>query len=520
MKKTLYLLTVTLIFLTGCSKDPNLLSLESKTDNIGLAKATNALPTVPLDWEHIDYMPTPPNATPIPVPWQSGLGGRNIDDDVVYDYAKADGWKLVYNTFNTTSVTDIRYFMLYNKYRGILRSYFYLAPGSNFPSSYINHNLSLSGITNSSILNYSGKDLIDLNDGNTRIVSQMQPFQISTTGSWYAADFEMAYDPNATNTSYQNMQLSWKVNAIDVSTVSLNGLETGSISGTIEQKQASGNFFSNLSGGLVDGVVKAGNKMITDTASKHFLKFLRSPIVAAIETAVVNGGAGLIKGFLSGILGGNTAHPVQQTVSLNINSRITTTGTVQHESNIFSNVFALPGTLNIQNNGPFYPAFTNTLGVVSISNNPTVKLIASKRSTGNEYDPGTILSRFSYTLQPSTFTISYNPSILNVATITNKKVEMIMPGPPHSAIDYLSATGSQYRTEDIGGLTYYAPKILGNSSALVFEYTTDIDINQAAQEPVYVRISFDIVPNDGAPKSTIVKTIKANVALAPPLQPL
>lgn len=109
-----------------------------------------------LDWENISFMPTPPNTPLIPVPWQGGLGGAKIDDDIIFDYKHENGWELVYNTFSTTASYNPQYFMLYNKYRGLLRVYFYITLNSNYPSSNITHFLNLRGAyaSGSPILNF------------------------------------------------------------------------------------------------------------------------------------------------------------------------------------------------------------------------------------------------------------------------------------------------------------------------------------------------------------------------------
>ncbi|KEQ31795.1 hypothetical protein N180_12070 [Pedobacter antarcticus 4BY] len=191
-----------------------------------------------LDWENIAFMPSPPNVNPIPVPWQSGLGGRKIDDDIINDYKKKDGWELVYNTFNTSQVYNPSYFMLYNKYKGIIRTYFYFVTPSAYPSSNISYLLTLRGAKGpqSPMLNFAAKDIIKV-DSNTNEVSQIQAYTVSNTGSWYATDFELAYDKNTSLTDFNDLQLNWSINPNTISQITLNGIETGTISGTVTQNK-------------------------------------------------------------------------------------------------------------------------------------------------------------------------------------------------------------------------------------------------------------------------------------------
>ena len=132
-------LLILLSIFISCKKSDQLDAVDKFT--VGSKQARNnftimsGLPTPPLDWENISFMPTPPNSPAIPVPWQGGLGGAKIDDDIIFDYQSANGWELVYNTFTPNTKYDLSYFMLYNKYRGVLRIYTYIAPGGNYPSS-------------------------------------------------------------------------------------------------------------------------------------------------------------------------------------------------------------------------------------------------------------------------------------------------------------------------------------------------------------------------------------------------
>ncbi|MBD3750653.1 MAG: hypothetical protein IE931_14290 [Sphingobacteriales bacterium] len=85
-------------------------------NSIAIKNGTNSIPLFPFDWETADYMPTP-SGTTILVPWANG-SVKGFSSDIWYDYKTSDGWSLVYNVFNTSSLPANPWFALYNKYRG------------------------------------------------------------------------------------------------------------------------------------------------------------------------------------------------------------------------------------------------------------------------------------------------------------------------------------------------------------------------------------------------------------------
>lgn len=481
--------------LFGCKKDNqdlqkvNLDAVSSVRGNSAFL-AGSAGPT--LDWENISFMPTPPNTPAIAVPWQGGVGGAKIDDDILFDYHRSDGWELVYNTFNTTTVYSSSYFMLYNRYRGLLRTYFYITPGGNYPSDNITHFLAARGANaaSSPILNFAGQEVINVN-ANSLTAAQLQPYKVSSTGSWYAAEFELAYDPNTSITPYDQLRLEWQINPNSLTNISLNGIETGDISGTLQTPSTGPNFLSGISNGIVDGGIKVGS-----TSAANAIKFVTSVIKTPIINASTNAAGGIIKGFLSGILGGNISSTSTQKISLKINSKITITGTSSTGSQLFDNIFSLPGTQNVINTIPFYPSYGNPLGVFNVSAKPIVS--GTLTSSPVEGETHRVLVRQAYTVNENSFQLVFNPVVTEAANITNIKKEVVMMNVPTT----------------ISGLTFIDGIPEQIAERLVYTGVTTAIERTASREmtvPVglAVRVSFDVVPKDGAPKSTIVKTFLA-----------
>lgn len=190
--------------------------------------STFAIPTVPFDWENADTMPTPLGSTQVIVPWGS-TASRQIPDEIVHDYKGVDGWELVYNTFNTTSISDHLYFMLYNKFRGVLRMYYYTKPTSYIQSSNIVHSLMLMGSnkSNSPLLNYTNEGFIDFGQ-NTNVASMIEGFQVAPN-TWYSFEYELAYDANIQNQSYSALSLQWPNKSNQIQEISINGTLTDTL---------------------------------------------------------------------------------------------------------------------------------------------------------------------------------------------------------------------------------------------------------------------------------------------------
>lgn len=502
-KLSFYLLTFAVFAFIGCKKE--VLPEKNKADLISsdkklIPQADIPIPSYPLDWENIAYMPGLPNATAIPVPWQSGLGGRKIDDDIVFDYKKSDGWELVYNSFNTIKLVDVKYFMLYNKYRGLLRTYFYFATTSSTPSSYLNYKLSLKGLrtAGSPILNFSGGDIVDYGINNMD-VSQMQPYMVSATGAWYATEFEMAYDSHINETNYRDVQLQWEIIPNSISQITLNGKETGTISGTVEQKKGNENFFAGISNSLIDGGLKIGSKKAADNLGFIKSQYIKDNILNAVSLAS-DGIGGIVKGFLSGIIGGGSSTSSTQQVNLKINSTIDITGNAVVQSQLFDNIFTLPGTLDNHNSTPFYPNYNSPMGVFYISAKPVVKI---KRTLYNINHPANIQgarTNFQFSIDESSYQLLFNPALLAEATISNVRKEIILTKVYYG--DDIDRESSSLSEENVAGVDMFSH--LESLTLTGPRLTLEVSSN------LVLRVTFDVIPNNGSGKVTIVKTFKAN----------
>lgn len=506
MKRQLfYASLIVMLFQFGCVKEDftvKTVSYDKALMNKSLSvSALSGKPSYPLDWENITYMPAPNGVRPVPVPWQSGLGGAKIDQDILYDYAKSDGWELVYNTFNDSIIYNPSYFMLYNKFRGVLRTYFYFAPGQSYPSNNLVSALLLKGSSavNSPSLKFSATDIVDFNGVQTA-ATQLQPYQVSSTGSWYASEFELAYDQNTINTPYPSEIMEWQINPNSISDISLNGNVKGSIDGTIAIPTAKTNFFGTLVNTLVKAGVNVGGAVLGQGASA--LGFLvngtdHSAQKAALD-AVGNGANGVISGFLNGIFGFTKKSTTTEKVKLTLNTNLVVDGTSTTSSQLFDNNFAIPGTPNNEEAIPFYPLYNKPMGIFYITAQPDI--IINIKSQKDPMNPRLYTASAELSVNQSSFDILFNPEVKTVADIENiEKIVVVKDWEPTLLQESIVSYEQQ---EDIMGEIAYS----GHQIRYDISNVPRPNIQVPPDTKVFLRLSFDVVPKNGAPKQTIVKT--------------
>lgn len=485
-------LSFVLLILVFSSCRKNLKSKDEIQLNSGQSQAL--IPTFPLTWEGADYMPTP-SGNPILVPWASG-SNQQFDSDIAFDYRQIDGWVLVYNTFNTTALTSPNYFALYNKFRGLLRIYLYLPPGPPVPTSYINHGLSLTGSANSSLLNYISSDLVDMNS-NVTTTTNIEPYRVQASGSWYAFQYELAYDPNISNLSYQNLNLRWNTTATSVTQVNLYGTISGEIKGTITQPASTPTLE-----GAAQALTLGGFRYLSLTTLLNPLTTAASLGLSPGVFAALKGSAtnyfqgGKISNIFNAVFGGGGGSTQQ--INLTLNANIGLEGTMTNISGLVGNhTLIIPG-INFDSNAPGYgPAYNQKLGVFNLSAKPKVTVKTTKIRLGDRGGGTRYIKEFA--IDALSYSIINNPVVTAEASISNLKQEIVLVEPSHLGSVSLSTDGT---LESVGSYT----KVYTN----VTRYTTDKGL-----EPTFlavgIRVSFDVTPNNGSPKVTIVKTFKVDL---------
>ncbi len=491
---------------------------EDKIEPISIKDGIASVTPHQFNWETIDWMPTPPGQSQIPVPWiGQGSIASIYGTDVIQDIKSYDGWELVYNTFDPNSAGSLinPYFVLYNKYRGLMRIYLYTTTQFIAPSTYIQDGLSIISSYETSMLNFMGTDLVDPTI-NQSSYSQMQPAPDDgslplASNKWYMMQYEFAYDANISNIPYNNILLNWSNNFHNVEEISLGG----DIKGTIKSAVGStgSNIFSALGnvGKAVGKVALSGigknlldkntidattgeNKLgLPDKVFKEVLKGAGSAVSSSTKEI-----PGAVFNLFSAILGGSSGPTA---LNLNLNADIDIEGTATNSGSFPSSPTSMyvPGT-NISNSATGYiPLFNKKLGVFNISAKPEVNVHRKIRiiRSGNPRDGFKSREVNDYTFEKLDYSslIQINPEVANIAEVKVIKQELILITRSELKGPVSSTNGS---TEIVG------------VHDEVYVDPTYININGIRDFDTAIRFTIQVDPNNGAPTSNIVKTFIAD----------
>lgn len=495
------------LILMSCKKD-------LPVSSIAVDASQNKAPTppFPFNWQTADFMPTPPG-TSILVPWASG-SNKNYNTDIAFDFKSSDGWSLVYNTFNTTSLSSPAFFALYNKYRGLLRFYLYLFPSSPTPSTYINHGINLNGSATPYILNYIGQDVVDINT-KLRSTTGIQKYQIQSTGGWYVMQYEIPYDPSIASTPYQNLDFQWYSKSINITQVSLSGSVNGTLKGSITQPGSTPTI-----GGTIQQIVKGsfevtGPSFLGLALGETGLPDATSQKLQQSVLDVINGG--IVKNFLSALVGGSSG--TTQQVNLTLNAQIGLAGTLTNSTGLANPSLVIPGLVGSQTAIGLTPGYNSPMGVFYLSAKPKIKIVDVEtgefinipQGFGAQYSR----HKHTYTIDNSSFATIFNPAVINStstgAHIENLTQQLLMITPAL----YLGALGPLFGTvtsdgtvEQIGNYTDVRSN-LTYSTRFQTKYGNSLPFHQT-HGGMGIRFIFDVVSNNGAVRVKIVKTFWAD----------
>jgi hypothetical protein len=521
MKKTslrsLFGLTlITSLFFNSCTKS-DLADTKDKTETISNHMKIMGLPSPTLAFDQLSAFPYGPTET-VPAPWAGGTG-RSFPVQYLDDYRGSDGWELYYNTFTTARKANDPFFIIYNRYRGVMRLYYYMVPKSGASTDVVTFQLDLRGTTNTSrILNFEQGELVNFDQLNT-ISTKVQNEKIVQSGTWYAEEFELAYDPMLASTSYVANQLRWSMYSTAVSQITLDGTQKGTIDGTIQTPNPTGSgLFGTLLKGAISvgtgqlGLLATGSKTLGNFFSKKLgplkLEDVKNGVEEAAKGESKSGGKSIFNAILGAIKGGsNDPGFSEQKVNLKLNTQINLTGSItQSPEGMFNPVVFISGTQGLQNIAPDYiPNYAASLGVFNISNTPTVKIYNVLPPVEEPSDVPNNMKTYiySYDLDQASFNVIFNPAVINGsptgATIENLKKEVVL----------LTLTGSRQPAEVVGNTEYLDESTTAYTNFSYISYVVPLNTFQAPAN-LYVRISFDVVPNNGgAARTKIIKTFLA-----------
>ena len=476
MRKLTYsIISFSLVFLAGCKPNLDTATLKPAANPHSGARIDASYP---LNWDtnESDHVKMP-TVYPISIssPWDGGGEVTNMEDNMKNDYHKADGWVLLYNTFNTATIPPYYFFVLYNRYRGLMRIYAYRDGNGNegVESTSLFHAFNLSDASsNTPLLNYGAQGIVNL-DQNSRSSGLAVAGDVLPRG-WYAVEYELAYDQNyAANVVF----LDWKFRGINDAKVSLNGSQTGDLTGkvAIDGGSSSNTFnFSNASNIAINnsnGAVSVLGKAADDAS---IISKLGSAALDGVTDAITEGVSGIVKGIFSGIFGSGQ----EQETHLTLTSQLSLTGTIASQAGLIGEELPIP-------NGGSGDWITNgALGVFYIDHKPDINQTTYYQPqfgpSGEQLIPK---ESYLYAADANSFNLIFNPAIQANVDMNSIKKEVVI----QDSDQYVNGA-----KENIQGTTYYTG--------------TQVGIDNVQASIVGVRVSFNVVWNNGNSKATLVKT--------------
>lgn len=506
MKKIHCLFLVFVGVCAGCTDDD--LMPESFYD--ALPMSTRSIPVPTLNWENADWMPTPPGQSRIPSPWVgAGSLASTYGMDVVNDRMASDGWTLLYNTFDANAPGQLvnPYFVLYNKYRGTMRIFLYVTTSFVTTSSYLQDGLSVVYNGQTTMLNFLGSGLIDL-DKRVKNYQQLQPAPSDgssplASNRWYMMEYELAYDPFLGVVRWDRIQLNWSLNYCNVTQFSFEGNIEGTlhaIMGSSETTNPIKDLGQNVGKGVFAGIGMSmlENNTINSATGENRLG-LKPAVFKSLTSGLSKGLSGVFSDLpgtavrlLSALFGGSRdSQPVNYKLDATIKLQGTGISSGSFPSSPVS--FWVPGTNFIVREGVeivgYIPLYNKLLGVINLKEKPTYKVFLDQIVYVTErdgiYEP-VYTEEYVYASAIPDFTeyVQINPEVKRIADVEIVKQEVLfIPNRAYGGIepDYdfenISVARTNYGYEVPAGLPDWA-----------------------------LRLTVKVTPKDGTPPSTIIKT--------------
>jgi hypothetical protein len=140
------------------------------------------------------------------------------------------------------------------------------------------------------------------------------------------------------------------------------------------------------------------------------------------------------------------------------------------------------------------------MGVFNISARPTISVSTAVQTIWTSFYAAQLQFSSTLTINNSSFQTLFNPAVLSSAQIQNFKQELVLLNPtntPYSTDGVLETIGSNAAYT---GVTSYVQRITFSMGS-----QGNFNLNQTFGK-LAIRFSFDVVPNNGAPRSKVVKT--------------
>lgn len=329
----------------------------------------------------------------------------NLDIPGSVDVLPSDGWELLYRSFgNSTCGVNVPYFILYNRFNGLLRLFFY--------NHITNQTFSSGKITleetSSSLTPLSATPLLSFDGGDPN--HPLMTVDSVGPDSWSYADFSLTfYDPNPV----RDATLEFKIDGVTSTNLQLTGnisldqvLNSAHVSGTVDPTgaiKAADSNYRTLTAAETDL-----NKAATSSANKgQWWVPAVSTVAQGVKlVSVVSAVAGFIESFIGG---GKTQAP-----PMHFQGQIEASGTLTTQVNLSQLIMRVPGAPHSTLNDDALPFKDLPLGVFQanipvvntqiVSTCPGVQLICNTR-------PDMVLQ------SETPLVINFNPNSTSGATV-------------------------------------------------------------------------------------------------------
>jgi hypothetical protein len=513
----------------GCNENPvdemlNKEKSEGTKERVRDDEKLLTTPTFDIDSAARIYYPEA-NTNYVSLPWNSaGSKSQFIPIEWVNDHYTEDGWRLIYNTFEKPD-NHYPFFAIYNIYRGVIRFFFYPYVG-DIDNNDVVFIIKTGEKDETNLLNFEFPFAEAMeNKYSTPLIQKVPNIDLQGRKNivqakcWYAAEFELSYDPSIENI---NSDLQLTIGGADISKVSLDGQYedvTGDITNIpIRGSNFLGNFSTTKTSTIADVIINDLNDVKGDKPGfyNHLLDELQQAagntnyssvedVVNDILSQEVNWTTNPISNFLSNIVGGNTQNN-EAKVDLSLKSVISFEESIlSNNSLITQENFNIPTTNYNYGMGQYIPAYGKKLGVWTIDKTPEADYKVKVFHNGSDFDDMECVH--DYSLDPNSFNIILNPEIEDEFIIKNVTKKLIMINPPNEP----------HACEPFSVLTTTRAN---NKNQILYEYDAGSNYgfsDQASMSPLpvslmsYVRVAFTLEHTTTGKEFYYAKSFRPNV---------
>jgi hypothetical protein len=318
---------------------------------------------------------------PIELPWND-FDGECYQENP--DIASSDGWVLLTGNFGTSLITprpDYPYFVLYNKYRGIMRPYIFYGSRASIPHQ-ATHQMGTLAVENGDVAtftHYTGKYLHDFNPR----YEQMFIKKHLLLNHWACLEFDVSgYDPAIGDVSKTGASFRMRFHGLEEAVLQADLI--GGLSGTLEASNVRvGQDGSGVFDATVGGFLKAVSiyQDIDDTLDKMTAKGDANPMtwwgpllstaasLASQNTVPLIGAAA---GFITSLIDGGGSGNVPLSYRTELAGEFHLNGTIQTAPALSLLRFYVPGTI-YGNTPELEPLYQQPLGVYSLAYEPSIE---------------------------------------------------------------------------------------------------------------------------------------------------